>query len=99
MGYVLKQLVLGALVLAVLSGCANNPLMQTSNATSTETAQSIEDNLDEALEDAPSESRRQAPEDVTEALMPESCRRRPSSRAWLRVRITMPWCIQRFPGP
>ena len=71
MGYVLKQVVLGAAILAVLSGCASNPLMQSSTATSTETAQSIEESLDDALENPPSGSQRQAPDDVTNALMPE----------------------------
>ncbi|WP_243865063.1 pilus (MSHA type) biogenesis protein MshL [Halospina denitrificans] len=71
MGYVLKQIVAGAVSLVVLGGCASNPLMQTSTASSTETTQSIEDSLDEALESAPSESQRQAPDDVTDALMPE----------------------------
>lgn len=71
MGYVLKQALLGAVALVVLSGCAGNPLMQTSTASSTETARSIEESLDDALKNAPSESQRQAPDDVTEALMPE----------------------------
>jgi pilus (MSHA type) biogenesis protein MshL len=71
MGYVLKQIVVGAVALVVLAGCASNPLMQTSTASSTETTQSIEDSLDEALESTPSDSQRQAPDDVTEALMPE----------------------------
>ena len=64
-----KQILVGVLALAVLAGCANNPLMRTGSATSTETAREIEKSMDETLEEAP-EQRNRAPDDVTDALMP-----------------------------
>lgn len=71
MGYGFREFVMGALALALLAGCAGNPLMQTESASSTDTAKSIEESMDEALEQAPDRKEREAPEDVTDALMPE----------------------------
>ena len=68
----MQKIVLAVLGLAMLGGCANNPLLRTGAATSTDTARDIEQNMDEALEQIPEAAQRgPAPEDVTDELMPE----------------------------
>ncbi|MEQ6886067.1 pilus (MSHA type) biogenesis protein MshL [Salicola sp. Rm-C-2C1-2] len=54
-----------------LVGCAGNPLMQTQRATSTETTERIEQELEKAGSDQGSAASPQAPDEVTGALMPD----------------------------
>ncbi len=64
-----KKIWLILAITALVTGCAGNPMMQTGKATSTDSAEAIEESLDEALESARDEDAR-APDNVTDALMP-----------------------------
>lgn len=55
----------------LLVGCAGNPLMQTQRATSTETTERIEQELEEAGAEQSSAAAAQAPDEVADALMPD----------------------------
>ncbi|MGM0449313.1 MAG: pilus (MSHA type) biogenesis protein MshL [Pseudomonadota bacterium] len=65
------QLPLLAVFGLLLGGCAGNPLMQTERASSTETTERIEQELEDANKEADQEAASQPPEDVTGALMPD----------------------------
>jgi len=54
----------------LLAGCAGNPLMQSGAASSTDSAEQIEQALEEAREQAPDDAER-TPDEVTDALMPD----------------------------
>ena len=54
----------------LLAGCAGNPLMQSGTASSTDSAEQIEEALEEAREQTPDEAQR-TPDEVTDALMPD----------------------------
>ena len=66
----LQSLILVLLNL-VLAGCAGNPLMLTERATSTDTTERIEEELEKAEANTGDRTSRQPPEDVTGALMPD----------------------------
>ncbi len=54
-----------------LVGCAGNPLMQTQQASSTDTTERIEEELEKAESESNNSGAAQAPDEVTGALMPD----------------------------
>lgn len=60
-----------ALLSLLLAGCAGNPLMQTQQASSTDTTERIEEELEKAESESGNTGAAQAPDEVTGALMPD----------------------------
>ncbi|MDX1588771.1 MAG: pilus (MSHA type) biogenesis protein MshL [Oleiphilaceae bacterium] len=65
------QIALGFFALVTLSACSSNPLLQTSSASSTETAEDIEEALARAGAEADTGAGSRTPEDISAALMPD----------------------------
>jgi MSHA biogenesis protein MshL len=70
----LNQTLISLFLAGVLAGCSSNPLMRTSQATSTDVAQAIDDDLAEAesrnSEARPEQRRQQMDEALSQALLP-----------------------------